>query len=252
MGLYEGIKATVDAEGIDFFGIADLSSAHDAISAQGGAGIARYPRAVSIGIKLLNTIVDRLSTKPDRIVAELYRYHCYEIVNDILDKTAFRISSLLQAKGHAALPVPAAPHAVDLNRLCGMFSSKMAAHLAGLGWIGKNSLLITPEVGPRARWASVLMDAELTPTGSPLDSRCGECRDCIDICPVHAFTGKHFIPGESRDERFAAHQCDEYMRAMKEKTGHRICGLCMKVCPYGKRGIAEQPAPGDGQTPARP
>jgi epoxyqueuosine reductase len=247
MGLYEDIKAIADAKGIDFFGVADLSSAQDAIFDQGGDDIARFPRAVSIGVKLVNTIVDQLSTNPKRIVAELYRYHCYDIINDILDKTAFRISSLLQANGHASLPVPAAPHAVDLNRLCGIFSNKMAAHLAGLGWIGKNCLLITPEVGPRVRWASVLTDAELTPTGSFLDSRCGECRDCINICPVQAFTGKHFIPSDSRDERFSAHQCNKYMRAMKEKIGHRICGLCLQVCPFGKKGNAEQSAGRDNR-----
>jgi epoxyqueuosine reductase QueG len=240
MGLYDDIKAIADNGKIDFFGIADLSSAHDAISTQGGNDISRFPRAVSIGVTLIHTIVDQLSKEPNKVFAELYRYHCYEIVNDILDKAAFRISSLLQDYGHAALPVPAAPHAIDLNRLCGIFSNKMAAHLAGLGWIGKNCLLITPEVGPRARWASVLTDADLMSTGSSQEPRCGECNKCVDICPVHAFTGKNFISGDSRDERFSAHQCNEYMRAMKEKTGHRICGLCLKVCPYGKKGIAEQ------------
>lgn len=238
MALYEDIKTIVDAERIDFFGIADLAVAHDAILDQGGADIARFPRAISIGIALVNTIVDKLSTEPDKAVAELYRYHCYEIINDILDKTAFRISSLLQANGYSALPVPAAPHAIDSNRLCGIFSNKMAAHLAGLGWIGKNCLLITPEAGPRARWATVLTDADLMPTGSSMSPRCGNCGECVDVCPVNAFTGKQFIASDTRDKRFAAHQCNEYMRAMKEKIGHRICGLCLKACPYGKKSVA--------------
>jgi len=230
------LRSIATADGVDFFGVADISNACDAIVAQGGPDLADYPRAISIGMTLIHGIVDRLSAEPDNVTAELYRYHCYDLVNDMLDKTAFRLAGVLQADGSKALPVPAAPRAVDPDRLCGVFSNKMAAHLAGLGWIGKSCLLITAEVGPRARWATVLTDAPLEPTGSPMATRCGDCHACVDICPVNAFTGKAFSEDDNRDERFAAHDCNAHLRAMKAKTGHRICGLCLQACPHGKTG----------------
>jgi hypothetical protein len=59
---------------------------------------------------------------------------------------------------------------------------KLAAHLAGLGWIGKSCLLLTEQFGPRVRFVSVLTDAPLE-AGSPLDKPCGKCQVCIDACP---------------------------------------------------------------------
>ncbi|MCK9565162.1 MAG: hypothetical protein M0Q43_03825 [Methanothrix sp.] len=69
------------------------------------------------------------------------------------------------------------------ERVAVVFSHKLAAHMAGLGWIGKSCLLITPEAGPRVRWASVLTDAPMKATGYAMAERCGECRKCVDVCP---------------------------------------------------------------------
>jgi len=154
-----------------------------------------------------------------------------------------RIALALQADGFGGLPVPAAPRAIDMDRLCGIFSSKMAAHLAGLGWIGKSCLLVTPEAGPRVRWATVLTDAPLAPTGTPMapgespgakyGGECGECRACVEVCPAQAFTGRVFRADEGRDARYHAEACSAYVRSVKDQTGHRVCGMCLKVCPHG-------------------
>lgn len=227
------IKALADAEGVDFFGVADLTPALDAIVDQGGKELARFPCAVSIGKTLVHTIVDSLSDPPNIRSAETYRYYCYDLVNDLLDKAALRIASAIQASGFAAIPIPASSPVIDSDRLCGVFSNKLAAHMAGLGWIGKSCLLITPEVGPRVRWASVLTDAPILPTGLPMVSRCGDCQICVDACPSSAFTGRPFVPEEGRDARFQATACDNYLRTVKEKIGMRVCGMCVKVCPHG-------------------
>jgi len=233
--LHRELKALADAEGVDFFGVADLTPARGTIVEQGGDELARFSRAVSVGKTLVHAIVDSLSDPPDARSAELYRYYCYDLVNERLDQAALRISSLLQAYGSAALPIPAAPRAIDAERLCGLFSNKLAAHLAGLGWIGKSCLLITPDAGPRVRWASVLTDAPVPPTGRPMAPRCGECRVCVKACPAAAFTGRPFLPEEDRDVRFRASACDQHLGAMKEKIGQRVCGMCVKVCPHGEQ-----------------
>ncbi|MBI5593060.1 MAG: epoxyqueuosine reductase [Deltaproteobacteria bacterium] len=221
--------------GADYFGIADLSPARNAILEQGGTEIAEYPRSISIGIALLHPIVDQLMRRQERAAAVNYRSHGYDVINLRLDEITSRMASVLQRGGHSAFPVPAAKR-VDDDRICAIFSHKLSAHLAGLGWIGKNCLLITPDMGPRVRWATVLTDAPLAASGQPMDERCGDCRECADICPVRAFTGQAFQAGEPRDARFDARKCDRYFKYMKENDAETaVCGLCLYTCPYGRR-----------------
>ena len=132
------------------------------------------------------------------------------------------------------MPVAASQRVGD-DGLYGVFSHKMAAHLAGLGWIGKSCMLITPQVGPRVRWATVLTDAPLEARGSLMDERCGRCTECVDVCPTGAYTGQPFRVGEPREVRFAAHKCDAYFSELEESTGLSVCGMCLYICPYGRR-----------------
>jgi epoxyqueuosine reductase len=227
------IQTLAEEMGVDFFGVADLGRARGAILNQGGPVIAGYPRAISCGIALLDAIVDQLPQRADRAVAMSYRHHCYDIVNQRLDHATSRLSGLLRRAGYNALPVPAS-QTVDDERLCGVFSNKMAARLAGLGWIGRSCLLVTPEVGPRVRWATVLTDAPLQISGEPMPQSCGDCHECVDICPPQAFTGRPFHEDEPREARFAAHKCHQYLDKMKEERGVSVCGLCLYVCPNGR------------------
>ena len=157
--------------GADYFGVADLSSAYDFILEQGGERVARYPRAIATGMVLQDSLVNLLPDK-DPEGAILYRHNSYDIVNPMLDQIGVRVANELQRTGHRAFPVPASKRTDDMN-ICGIFSQKLAAHLAGLGWIGKSCLLITPDHGPRIRWVSILTDAPLCPTGSSMEQQCG-------------------------------------------------------------------------------
>ncbi len=110
-------------------------------------------------------------------------------MNQALDLIALRVANMLQRAGYGAFPVPASKRTDD-EHICGVFSQKLAAHLAGLGWIGKSCLLVTPDHGPRVRWVTVLTDTPLKPTGFPMEPRCGKCTACVDICPwVHSPDG---------------------------------------------------------------
>ncbi len=221
--------------GADFVGVADLSSARDAIREQGGERIAAYPLGVSVGIRVLDTIIDELPhAREDRGVALNFRQHGYDIVNDRLNALTSRTASFLQNSGYRALPIPASQR-VDDKKLLGAISNKLAAHLAGLGWIGRSCLLITPQAGPRVRWATVLTDAPLAVTGQPMESRCGKCTSCVDICPVGAFTGRIFAENEPRSARFDVFKCNDYQSESEEITGVRVCGLCVYACPHGQK-----------------
>jgi epoxyqueuosine reductase len=217
---------------IDVFGIADLSKAKDFIRIQGGENISNYPTAISIGIRLIDGIVNELYRHEE--LTAIYTYKAlYNTTNAKLDKAAHSIARFIQKTGFNAYPIPAS-QIVNPRKLEGAISHKLVANLAGLGWIGKSCLLISPEYGPRIRYATVLTDAPLK-TGGPVENRCGDCRECVDICPVKAFTGVPFTSNEPRSVRFKAHSCKNYTDKREKTFGEGICGLCVYACPYGKK-----------------
>ncbi len=224
-------KAAVSL-GASFFGVADLTPAHAEIDRQGGETVSRFTRAVSIGVALPRAIVERIGNQEDRVALMSYRHHGYDVINPRLDGIASRLATQLQDLGFQAFPVAAA-QTIDTTNHFGAFSHKLAAHLAGLGWIGKSCLLVTPQVGPWVRWASVLTDAPLRPTGSPMDERCGSCTECIDIRPVGAFSGVPFREDEPRSARFDVWKCKNHQEQLDKSIGFNLCGLCLHICPHG-------------------
>jgi epoxyqueuosine reductase QueG len=219
--------------GAGYYGVADLAPARDFILRQGGERIARYPRAISIGMQIPDDIVE-LVPDGDAEAAIIYRHSGYEVLNQALDQVSVRVARELQRAGYHAFPVPASRRTDD-REIRSVFSHKLAAHLAGLGWIGKSCLLVTPDNGPRVRWVSVLTDAPLHVTGTPIEPRCGTCTACADTCPKGAITGRMFDPSEPREARLDAAACDQYFREMEGKKGVAVCGLCLYACPYGKK-----------------
>ncbi|MCF8008644.1 MAG: 4Fe-4S dicluster domain-containing protein [Halanaerobiales bacterium] len=228
----EKLKKVSKNMGVKYFGVADLSTAYHEILKQGGSDVAKYPYAISIGIVLPNSIIERLTKRNEKEVIIDYMSHSYDIINQRLDNITSLLGSLIQAEGYDVLPILAGKK-VSQVRLSGSFSHKLAANLAGLGWIGKSCLLITPEDGPRVRWATVLTDAPLEIKNKLMDNRCGECNKCVDICPVGAFTGREFKEDEPRDKRYIAEKCDQYLSMKREPI--KICGMCIYICPYGKK-----------------
>jgi epoxyqueuosine reductase len=220
--------------GADFYGVADISNAEDFIIKQGGKGVMGYPCAISIGITLLDSIVDQLPLRFERSIAVNYKHHAYDTINMRLDIIASRLSSMLQKEGYKSFPVPASER-YDDERICAVFSHKLAANMAGIGWIGKSCLLITPESGPRVRLTTILTNAPLKPTGKPIENGCGECNVCVDTCPVSAFTGETFNVDENREQRYDAKKCEKYFEIMEEAGKIPVCGLCIYNCPHGKK-----------------
>jgi epoxyqueuosine reductase len=241
MQIDDSLRNLADELGADYFGVADLSVARDFIISQGGLEAGDYPKAVSIGIALLNSIVDQLPNRAQTAVAIEYRHHAYDVINERLDSIASRLGSALQKEGYRAYPVPASKR-VDDERICAIFSHKLAAHLAGIGWIGKSCLLITPNAGPRVRLVTVLTDAPLKPTGQPMEEQCGDCQECVQVCPVGAFSGRPFREDEPREARYDARKCESYHKELERKLGIGVCGMCLYVCPHGRH--HEQPHDG--------
>ncbi len=138
----------------------------------------------------------------------------------------------LEELGVAFHPVP---HTQDQRLLVSNFSHKYAATRAGLGWIGRNSLLVTPEWGPRVFLRTVLFDLDLEVAEPVNESRCGACTACVDACPYACIHGAEWQPGLDRDELLDVFTCNQVRLDAIPALGHKdACGFCLLACSIGR------------------
>jgi len=156
----------------------------------------------------------------------LYLHH-YRQVNFLLDRAALLTAGFIQDRGFQALPI-AASQIIDWDNQKAHVSHKKVGELAGLGWLGRNNLLIHPEFGSQIRLVTILTDMPLA-AGAPLDTDCGECRRCAAACPAHAIK-------DAKDE-FDHRACFEQLKEFRRRglVGQFICGVCVKACPGGQK-----------------
>ena len=127
----------------------------------------------------------------------------------------YRLARFLRHQGWTALYLPPAK---QNNRFrTAPFYHMPAMYLAGLGTLGLNCSILTPEFGPRVYVTSIITNAPL-PAGTPMtENLCLRCRLCVDNCPVGA------IDGQGWKNPFA---CASY----------GCCGTCIAICPIGTTG----------------
>jgi epoxyqueuosine reductase len=177
----------------------------------------RFPRAVALAKRLSDSVLEDIDDKP----TPLY-FHHYRQTNYFLDRAAFLLADHIQSLGFASLAVPAS-QLVDWEKHRGHVSHKAVALAAGLGWIGRNNLLVTREFGSRVRLATVLTDMPIEP-GTPLAFGCGDCVRCLAPCPAGAIGMEHAA--------FDHIRCYEQLVDFRNKhvVSQHICGVCVKAC----------------------
>jgi epoxyqueuosine reductase QueG len=227
---------------VDYVGFADLRKHQAELARFGGDIVSGYDSGIAIGLAIADSIVDHLPERSNVNVAAEYRIHGYDVLNARLSFIASAVSSFLNREGFRTLPIAVA-ETTDVEGNSPTVSHKMIAHIAGMGWIGKNCLLITPDHGPRLRLISLLTNAPLETIDNPLEQRCGECDECTRICPVNAIRGRNYVTGESRELRFDATRCRDYVDSMAKERRYAVCGMCLYACPMGRK------APVSRQTP---
>lgn len=225
------------AQGMDLMGVADITPLHDALCARGGEFLRQFPMAIAMGIRLLDDVVDNIGSHDSLFAQWVYRRCVVDFSTPQLDRASVFLAKFLNKAGYRGYPVGPAP--IEGNGIYWAFPYKLTGYLAGLGWIGKNSLLVNPKFGPRFRLVVVLTDAPLA-ADSPMPVRCGTCRDCLDICPPKALaTGAVLDPSRPREDWRHGEACDKYVnqraRELDFPNRKATCGLCLYVCPFGKK-----------------
>ncbi|RJQ44081.1 MAG: epoxyqueuosine reductase [Nitrospiraceae bacterium] len=201
-------KALLEA-GADIVGFADVTGILK-------PEIAHLKRAISIGV------CRNLNENTLRILSGLRK----------------RAVTILKKKGFRYLSIPADSDRIKdtfIAKLYPLFPHKIAATSAGLGWIGRNGLLINPKFGPRLSLTTVLTDAPLI-TSKPVEtSQCGECSLCVEFCPSVAITGNEWSRNKPYIELVRLNNCRGHKGEIKEVSGKPNCGLCITICPYGRK-----------------
>ncbi len=151
-----------------------------------------------------------------------------------------KASGFLKSNGYKYLCIPPDSDRINntfVSKLYNLFTHKIAATSAGIGWIGRNGLLISPVYGPRLSLATVLTDAPLK-VGTPVEfSLCGDCRLCVDFCPSKAITGKDWSRYEPFIELIKSGNCSSHKKISRSVNGKPNCGLCINICPYGRKPV---------------
>lgn len=111
---------------------------------------------------------------------------------------------------------------------------------AGLGFFGKNTLLLDPEQGSWTLLAELLLSIELPPDEAQAPGQCGSCRKCLEACPTDAFTG----PYEMDPRRCISYLTIEQRGAIPEPFEREMrgwtfgCDICQEVCPFNEAPMA--------------
>ena len=191
-----------------------------------------YPVAIALGVKYDEKIVENC-----HIGEEAFHRHLQDlkvpmrrlisIAEDLLSKWGY---------GHEAMLMSTLIESDKQLRELKAFPHKTAATCAGLGWIGKCALLVTPEYGTRISLGTVLTAARFKTADPIVRDRCGKCSLCVEACPYGAIHNVNWKRGLERDKLFDAYLCNakrlEYVPVIGRK---RSCGFCVQACKVGKK-----------------
>jgi epoxyqueuosine reductase len=198
-------------------------------------------RSVIMTGTIYNSATPYSTERNDPGHGEVARYACADDYHDVLGG---RLDALLAwMRDEHPGPFDARPY-VDT----GPVQERVYAQYAGLGWIGKNTCVINPEVGSWILLAEIICSLPLEPDQPSLD-QCGTCTLCLDACPTHALVEPRVLDAT----KCVSYLTIEYRGAIPDELREGVanhlfgCDICQEVCPWNAM------APSANQTwPSRP
>ncbi len=224
--LQKEITEHVRDNGVDLVGFGPFDVLDDV--ERFGPGDFGLPNAICMASELPLEVVKAARDGPSADLRESYK-----IANKkMMGAAAGIVEKLKEAgyKGHVIHPA----ERIDPENLRGPVSLKSIARVCGLGWIGKNGLMLTDEFGPRQRFLAILTDMPLLETPATRECECGDCRECIDNCAMKVLNDQTFKDHPpSRDTTIDWQRCGRFeMKLIGDGSKpERACGKCMAYCP---------------------
>lgn len=193
-----------------------------------GPGDFNLPTAICMATELPLDVVKAAKDGPSADLRESYK-----IVNKKMMGAAAGIVEKLEAAGYKGRIIHPAERP-DPENLRGPVSLKSIARVCGLGWIGKNGLMITDEFGARQRFLAILTDMPLLEIPATRECECGDCTECIDNCAMKVLNDQTFTDHPpSRDSTIDWQRCGRFeMKLIGDGSKpERACGKCIAYCP---------------------
>jgi epoxyqueuosine reductase len=159
-----------------------------------------------------------------------------------------RLAAFIRTLGSPGHPVAARPLCDDAPVLERAWASR-----AGLGFVGKNGLLIVPGVGSMVLLGEVVTTVRLD-LDEPMSDRCGSCRRCLDACPTSAFVAPFVLDPRRCVSYLTIEHHGEIAPDLREGVGSHLfgCDDCQTVCPFNAGASARAPLSSDDGDPFAP
>ena len=191
-----------------------------------------YPVGISVAIPLPRHLIRDLQTAPTKEYREVYY-----TMNQKLNEIVLCGETFLKERGFEAYAQTTDRIVVNEYQMS-RIPHKTVATRAGIGWIGKNNLLVTRKFGSAVRLSSLLTSAPLVCDVPVERSFCGTCNLCVRECPAQALKGTLWEPGVSREQIVDIHAC--YIKQKEIMYAHTgidtdLCGKCFAVCAHTKK-----------------